>query len=279
MRYECNDVFMIRTPTLPIERFSKLIRGNNFKEDTLGFVNEKDMNSFLNESLLVSSKSLQKSLNMDINNKKKEKAYNLSLLKYITRASTRPTPYGLFAGAALGKFLDYEKEDGIIIDESKFIRDVKVDTYWICHLIHELEKNYEVLSELRLQFNTICYKYEDRMKNPYFSNHGSIDNLKSYIEENNIKHSPLIDIIKENSKSFIAYKDLKLKICEKHEGIPENTVDNTLGMLVENEYLLTDLRLPAYCNDSLEHIIPRLKETKLLAHSRRKIIALLKKMN
>ncbi|MBU5438433.1 lantibiotic dehydratase [Tissierella sp. MSJ-40] len=262
MKYRCNDVFMIRTPTLPLEKFLELLECNNFKEDILEFVNEKDMHSFLNESFLVSSKSLQKALNRDIKNKKKEKDYNLSLLKYITRASTRPTPYGLFAGVALGEFLDYEKEDSIIIDEGKCIRDAKVDTYWICNLIHELEKNHEVLSKLQLQFNTICYKYGDRMKNPYFSNHGSIDNLKNYVEENNIKYSPLIDIIKDNSKSFISYEDLKFKICKKYEGIPEEVVDKTLGMLVENEYLLTDLRLPAYCNDSLEHVIKKLENNK-----------------
>ncbi|WMM25767.1 lantibiotic dehydratase [Tissierella sp. MB52-C2] len=258
MKYRCKDVFMIRTPTLPIDKFSELLIKNDISE----LVSDESMYGFLNESLLVSSKSLQKSLNMNTKNKKKEKAYNLSLLKYITRASARPTPYGLFAGVALGKFIDCEKEDLIIIDESKCKRDAKVDTYWICHLIHELEKKCEVLSKLRLQFNTICYRYGDRMKNPYFSNHGSIDNLKNYVEENNIKYSPLIDIIKENSKSFIAYKELKSKICENYEGVPEHIIDNTLAMLVENEYLLTDLRLPAYCNDSLEHVIQKLESNK-----------------
>jgi thiopeptide-type bacteriocin biosynthesis protein len=258
VKYKCKDVFMIRTPTLPIDNLSELL----IKDDISEFVSDESVYGFLNESLLVSSKSLQKSLNTNIKNKKKEKFYNLSLLKYITRASARPTPYGLFAGVALGKFIDCEEEELIIIDESKCIRDAKVDTYWICHLIHELEKNYEVLSKLRLQFNTICYRYGDRMKNPYFSNHGSIDNLKNYVEENNIKYSPLIDIIKENSKSFIAYKELKSKICESYEGVPEHIIDNTLAMLVENEYLLTDLRLPAYCNDSLGHVIQKLENNK-----------------
>lgn len=100
------------------------------------------------------------------------------------------------------------------------------------------------------------------MKNPYFSNHGSIDDLKSYVQENNIRYSPLIDIIKDNSKSFISYNNLKSKICEKYGGIPEEVVDKTLSMLVENEYLLTDLRIPSYCNDSLEHVIQILKNNK-----------------
>ncbi|WP_195837965.1 lantibiotic dehydratase [Tissierella pigra] len=258
MKYKCKDIFMIRTPALSIDKLSQLLTKNDISE----FVSDESMYGFLNESLLVSSKSLQRSLNMDIKNKKKEKAYNLSLLKYITRASSRPTPYGLFAGVALGKFSDSEKEDTVIIDESRAIRDAKIDTYWICHLIHELEKNHEVLSKLQLQFNTICYRYGDRINNPYFSNHGNADNLKNYVEENNIRYSPLIDIIKENSKSFIAYKDLKFKICEIYKGIPEHVVDNTLGMLVENEYLLTDLRLPAYCNDGLGHVISKLKNNK-----------------
>lgn len=262
MKYSCNDVFMIRTPTLPIEIFLELLKYNDLKEGISKFVRDKDMYSFLDESFLVSTKALQMALNSDIKDKKKEKSFHLSLLKYITRASTRPTPYGLFASVGLGEFVDYEEEDTIIIDESKCIRDAKVDTYWICHLIHELEKNYDVLSNLQLQFNTICYRYGDRMKNPYFSNHGSIDNLISYVEENNIRYSPLIDIVKENSISFIPYQDLKLKLCEQYKGIPEHVVDNTLSMLVENEYLLTNLRIPAYCNDSLEHVIRKLGNNK-----------------
>lgn len=97
------------------------------------------------------------------------------------------------------------------------------------------------------------------MKNPYFSNHGDINISEDYIEENNIKYSPLINIIKENSKHFIHYNDLKLKICKSYEGIPEKIVDRTLSVLVENEYLLTDLRLPAYCNDGLDHVIQKLE--------------------
>lgn len=250
---------MIRTPTLPIEKFLELSKCNSLKKDILEFVNDKDIHNFLNESFLVSSKSLHKALNIDVKSKKKEKAYRLSLLKYITRASTRPTPYGLFAGVALGKFSDLMKKDEIIIDDSKCIRDAKVDTYWVCHLIHELEKNQEVLSKLRLKFNTICYKYGDRMKNPYVSNHGDINGNEIYVEENSIKHSFLLELIKENSKSFICYGDLKLKILEKYEGIPEEVIDKTLRMLVENEYLLTDLRVPAYCDDSLKHVIQMLE--------------------
>ena len=214
MKYKCDDVFMIRAPTLPIDSYLELFEFNDIKDNISKFISDEDNYNFLNEGLIVASKSLHKSFNSDMKSKKKEKSYNLSLLKYIIRASTRPTPYGLFAGVALGKFSDLEMEDNIVIDKNKCIRDVKVDTYWICHLIHELEKDHNILSKLSLQFNTICYKYGDRFKNPYFANHGGIDNLKDYVQENNIKHSPLIDIIKENSRSFIPYEDLKYRICE-----------------------------------------------------------------
>src|SRR5699024_5191225 len=55
-------------------------------------------------------------------------------------------------------------------------------------------------------------------------------------------------------------------ICKKYKGIPEEVVDNTLIILVENEYLLTDLRLPAYCDDGLKHIIQIIRNNEKVKH-------------
>lgn len=73
MKYRCNDIFMIRTPTLPIERYLELLEYDNFKEDISKFINYSDMHGFLNESLLVSSKSLQRTFTQEKKTIKKKK--------------------------------------------------------------------------------------------------------------------------------------------------------------------------------------------------------------
>lgn len=45
-----------------------------------------------------------------------------------------------------------------------------------------------------------------------------------------------------------------------YEDAPEELIDRTLLQLIENEYLITNLRIPAYCDDGLGHVIKILKD-------------------
>ncbi len=52
------------------------------------------------------------------------------------RMSTRSTPYGIFAGVALGKFAD---ATDVLIDDSGPIRRARPDMEWLLSLVGELE--------------------------------------------------------------------------------------------------------------------------------------------
>lgn len=98
---------MVRTSSLSSDIFLDLLDCNNLSQDIHQFINNKDLGNYLEESFLVSSKSLYSTLNKtDLDDKKRN--YKYSLLKYITRASTRPTPYGMFASVALKKIIIQE---------------------------------------------------------------------------------------------------------------------------------------------------------------------------
>lgn len=257
MEYLCCDKFMVRVPSLPLETFWKF---NNFKFPMYEYINQNDnINSFVKESILLSSETLYDSLINFPSTKKKIKNLNDGLLKYMIRMSTRPTPFGLFSGVALGEFSDKTK---IIVNQNSCIKDVRVDTYWLNHIIHDLEKDINIVSNLNVKFNSICYVSGDRLKNPYFSNHGDIEKMGDSIGKNNILYTDLIKLIKENTRNFISYNGLKEVIKNVYQGVPEDVIDYTLMQLIENEYLMTDLRIPAYCDDTLKHVIDVLKTSK-----------------
>ncbi|PRR80554.1 hypothetical protein CLLI_01270 [Clostridium liquoris] len=255
MKYLCHDIFMVRVPSLPVKIFRDFHKTNGNISDYIS--ENEDVMNFMKESVLLSSKSLYNSLNNPPTEKKKIKNYKLGLLKYFTRASTRPTPYGLFAGVGLGSFSDKTK---IIVDENKFKRDIKVDTYWICHVIHDLESDMKIASQLKLKFNPICFISGDRVKNPYFSNHGDINKYDDYVKENSIRYTPLIKLIKEKSQDFTSFQDIKKEILKVYTNAPDELLNNTLMQLIENEYLITELRLPAYCDDAMGYIIKILQD-------------------
>lgn len=101
MKYKCHDIFVVRSPLLPKKYFEKL--SSNGTETIFDLCQSKDKN-IIEEALKVSSESLCNSLKEMPEDAKKRRNLKHSLVKYITRMSTRPTPYGLFAGVGLGTF-------------------------------------------------------------------------------------------------------------------------------------------------------------------------------
>lgn len=123
-----------------------------------------------------------------------------------------------------------------------------------------MENDIKIASQLKLKFNPICFVSGDRVKNPYFSNHGDIYKHSDYVKENSIRYTTLIKLIKEKSQDFTSFDDIKKEIVKAYTNVPDELLNNTLMQLIENEYLITELRLPAYCNDTLGYIIKILQD-------------------
>ncbi len=252
MKYTCNDVFMIRTPSLPVNIFSDFLRFEGRIED---FIQQNNLSDFMDQSILVSSRALYEAKGRETQSRKKDKAKERSLLKYFTRSATRATPYGLFAGVALGEFSKDIPTDKIVSAEEKMTIECTADNAWLFHLIYTLENDPTVYPQLQLRFNPNCYVSGDRLKNPHYSNHGFVAPEKTVIDRNHIRATPLITYIKQEAKSFIGYTALVAKLQDRYPGVPEEKIISTLNMLIENEILLTNLRAPSNCADGLEYVL------------------------
>lgn len=256
MKYECQDHFMIRIPSFPVHIFSK-INDENPRELHSTFHKEAD-EEFFEESILVASRDLYGSIQNAPTSNKKKRHLDASILKYIIRASTRPTPYGLFAGVGLGNFSDHSR---VVIDQESYLKDVRVDAHWLTHIVHQIETDEKILCCLSVKFNPICYVYGERIFNPYFSNHGEINqNSPQTILANDIRFTNLVCLLKENATRFIPYAEIKKLVMLAYPAVQEALIDQTLRQLIENEYLLTELRMPAYCDDPLFYILNLLRK-------------------
>lgn len=144
MRYSCNDIFMVRTPSLPASVFSDFVQfeGN----DVENFLQQTPFRDFMDKSILLSSRELYNAKKRNLQSStKKSKARNLARIKFLIRACTRPTPYGLFAGAALGEFCENPNIEPLVIDERKAILECRADYSWLSHFIYEMENNFSSL--------------------------------------------------------------------------------------------------------------------------------------
>lgn len=259
MKAECQDYYMIRTPNLPIKYLDKY---ECQELDIYEFIRQnKELDSFFRKALLTASPTLYKSY---VNRPTDEKGYkNLteSLLKYFLRSVGRPTPYGYFASVALGKF-----DESTCLLRGKQLLDLRVDNNWINQIVSLLEKEDAIQGKLKVRYNPLCYISGDRVKNLYFTSHGKAEDEKKIIEEKSIRHTPLTDLLKSLASDFIILKELSDRVKESYGAVPETVIAKTLGDMIENEFLISDLRIPAYCVDPLAYIIQKLDEIEYSGH-------------
>lgn len=244
---------MVRTPSLSADKFRNFMAfdGTSIEE----FLSQESLSNFMEKSILLSSRDLSNARKRDLHGKqKKSNARELSLRKFFTRASTRPTPYGLFAGAALGEFSDDKNLGPLVLDETKSILECRTDFSWLAHFTYEMENHPLVFPQLQVRFNSNCYVSGDRLKNPYYSNHGFLSAKAMLTQRNHIRNTPLIAFIKQQAKTFIGYRTLQSQIQSRYPNVPEEKIVSTLNALMENEILLTNLRVPANCEDGLAYV-------------------------
>lgn len=253
MGYKCYDSFLVRTPGLPIEYLKQY---QTQEKDIYEFITKnKELDSFFRKALAVSSNSLYQSyINKPIEKKKYEHMKE-ALLKFFLRSTLRTTPYGYFATVSMGRF----GEKDIVITNRKNI-ELKADGKWVSELIYKLEKEESIFKKLSFKVNPICYRSGNRFKNPYYTNHGTIDGDKEKISENSIRYTKLLDLLCGEAKEFITFEKLFAVIKSRYSEIGDLAIIQTIQLLVDNEYLLSSLRLPTFCDNSMEHIYHMLED-------------------
>ena len=254
MNYKCYGTFMVRVPALSLDTYDFLCKNNcgNILEQ---ISKNRLLFDFLDSSLPISSRTLHRSFLAPSSSLKRQRNLSISLKKYLNRACTRPTPFGLMAGTALGKFSD---ATSLSLNSDESHNEIKADFQWLMNIVYQLEKDPALVKQLKVKFNPSCYVWGDRLKNPYFTNHGILTGGEKSIDESDIKYTKLIKLL-QTATSFISYQELHHQIFEQCNGISEQLIDTTLQDLIENEYLLTELRIPVYCTDPLKYIIDILK--------------------
>ena len=109
--------FIMRNPLMPFDFIRKVTAGFDMTEDEL-----KEIYSLpeIKESVIIASPSLYERLENwlcgNIKDKKQIEQLHDSMMKYLSRMSTRCTPFGLFAGFSIGAWSD---KNNITLKEGK----------------------------------------------------------------------------------------------------------------------------------------------------------------
>lgn len=168
--------------------------------------------------------------------KKTDRALS-SLLRYAVRMSTRPTPYGLFAGVALGTFGD--RADLTLADEPVSTTRTRADIGWLLALGRRLETDPAAYRRLSVGVNDLLYRVGDRLLLPGSGVHGRQDDQLV-----DIRMTEVVEVVLElaggDRGSTLA--ELAEELRQRYPEATSAQIDGLLDRLWELHVLVSRLR-------------------------------------
>lgn len=154
-QYVSYPKYVLRTPLFPLQ----------FLQNRTGL-----QEPAFDEALYLASPELQAGLQST--DPKKKAKYAQSILKYYSRACTRCTPFGLFAGCGIGNIGDENQAE---IDEiSGHSRTTRLDMQYLCSLIQKLESDPELRFRLRYYPNDSLYEIGGKYRYVEYHYHNTL---------------------------------------------------------------------------------------------------------
>lgn len=253
--YNAFPNFVLRTPLYPVNYLKQLTSEKTISDQKLKcFFNEQ----ITQEALFLASpplyNELQKWLNDEVKDKKKVESLKYSLLKYLSRMSSRCTPFGLFAGCAVGKLGD---KTNLVLEKSKYnYRHTRLDMNYLVALSQNLAKEKNIKRQLLFFPNTSIYKVGGQLR------------YVEYKYKNTHRNHLIVAVDNSDYLNIILQAAIKgLKIHELAELLidEEVTQEESIAFieeLIDNQLLISELEPTVSGPEFLEHILQVLSKLK-----------------
>ncbi|KMQ67693.1 hypothetical protein ACM39_12630 [Chryseobacterium sp. FH2] len=235
VKYSPFEKFVLRTPILPLDFFKELTTSSEIISDER--IMEICQDSTVREAIFLASPSLSTQIDRWINNEitdvQKKSKLKYSILKYLSRMSSRCTPYGLFAGCAVGEFAD---ETDILLDNiSNYNRHTRLDMNYVVSLSYELLKDEEIKNKLKFYPNSSIYKIRDKVR--YIEYHYKNNNRFHDIVAVDASEY-LDDIISMSKNGVYIHEIVDMLVADE---IDKEDAEEFVNELIENQILISEL--------------------------------------
>lgn len=250
--------YVLRTPSFPLSAYWGLLEDYSI-EKVLLFLE----NPFLREAIRIASPELLLNLDKWKENPsglsdEKKKGLEITLLKYIARISSRCTPFGLFAGCAVGT-ISTETKISIEVKE-EFTRFTQFDMHFWIAMLQELAKRKEVMGYLTYFPNNSIYSVGDFYRYVEYK----YVNTKREHCISALRKSELLEILLVKAASGITINEMILLFAEDDSEKEEALT--FIFQLIDFQFLVSELDAVVTGNDEWERVfsvfekIPSLKK-------------------
>mgnify|MGYP003642228212 CR=1 FL=1 len=225
--------FVLRTPIVSFDYYNRLTVEDVVSNDML---REAYANPLVKEACFLASPPLYFEMEKWIRGEldsKKERKIQFSLLKYLTRMSTRCTPFGLFAGCSLGDVDDVTSIENT--EPHLNMRHTRLDMNYLVALSQDLSKQKGIREQLLYYPNSSIYQTGNQLR--YIEYY--------YIESRRNHHIIEIDnsiylqklLLKSSTGAYL--KDLVLLL--EADDIATDDAENFIDELLDSQVLVSEL--------------------------------------
>lgn len=245
MIFQPFDKFIYRVPAFPLSYLVDILRNKNSVSEC--FLNER-----VKDTVYIGStdlfNELEKLRSYKITDEVKINSIELSFTKYLSRMSTRCTPFGLFATCSIG----YIGEETQFLLSDEVSRHTRLDMYYLCALVQCISSLPDVKRGVRYYPNNTLYKVGKNIRyNEYkYSNKRRVHTISS------VERSRYLDAILKLAAKGVMIGELLSYLSE--QGIDEDESSSFINELIKSQLLVSELDVMVVGDDYFKKFIKTL---------------------
>ncbi|MFG2208620.1 lantibiotic dehydratase [Streptomyces sp. NPDC048638] len=179
----------------------------------------------------------------------------LSVSRYLIRARSRSTPFGILAGVAPVRFTERVE----VSVGTEHVKHVRVDGAWLTSVVQNLECRPEIVRGLKLIASDLRVVKGDRLHIPVYESKADAARwAPPRIGQAAVRMTSVLRRTLEAAAQPISYSDLFSLLCESFPMAAASRIEALIVQLIRQNILLTDLHPPLDSSDPLDHVLNRL---------------------
>ncbi|MFG1796344.1 lantibiotic dehydratase [Nocardia sp. NPDC049149] len=248
--YRALDWLVVRAPLLPIEEYLALGVGSDWPTEVApGTLVPADPR--VQRALAVGGGELLRALERPTTDAAARRRLAGKLQRYLIRMSSRPTPFGMFAGVGLAGWDTHT--DLALADAPPTVR-TRPDMGWLLDFVHTMEGRDDVRAQLSVCTNPAAFIQADRV---FLSERTPIGSDAEPGRAVSLRATNPVRRALESARTPVPYRDLVDELT-RSLGATAAQAERLLDQLCEQTLLLTDLRPPLTAADPARYVAQRL---------------------